>query len=107
MFYFVYDTPSKTDVRDDESERIVYQPGEEGVVEDCELLHLGQEFVAKVPKLKFSPAEILSFLLANKHSPHHAIANVAAWMEKLKEERTKLTKITSWALDDNDGFGYH
>jgi chaperone BCS1 len=107
LFYFVYDTPSKTNVRDDESERILYLPGEEGVVEDCELLHLGQEFVARVPKLEFSPAEILSFLLANKHSPHHAIADVAAWMEKLKEERTKLTRITSWALDDNDGFGDH
>lgn len=99
LFYFVYDTPSKTNVRDDESERTLYQPGKEGVVEDCELLHLGQEFVAKVPTLEFSPAEILSFSLANKHSPHHAIANVAARMEKLKEERTRLTRISSWALE--------
>ena len=75
---------------------------EEGAVEDCELLYLGQEFVAKVPKIEFSPAEILSFLLANKHSPHHAIANVVAWMEKLREERTILTRTTSWALDDDD-----
>jgi chaperone BCS1 len=45
---------------------------------DCELLDLAQVFVAKVPKLEFSPAEVLSFLLANKHPPHHAIANVAA-----------------------------
>ncbi|KAF2741700.1 hypothetical protein M011DRAFT_454397 [Sporormia fimetaria CBS 119925] len=74
---------------------------------DCELLHLGQEFVAKVPKLEFSPAEILSLLVANKHSPRHAIANVVAWMEKLKDEKTKLTRITSWALDDNDRFGDH
>ncbi|KAF2175648.1 hypothetical protein K469DRAFT_723860 [Zopfia rhizophila CBS 207.26] len=85
----------KTNVHDNESERILYQPGEEGVVEDYELLHLRQEFIAKVPKLEFSPAKILSFLLANKHSPHHAIANIAAWIEKLKEERTKLTRITS------------
>lgn len=42
-------------------------------------------------------------------APDHtaAITHVAAWMEKLKEERTKLTRITSWALDDNDGFGDH
>lgn len=104
LFYFVYSHPSKANICDDESERILPQSGEEGAVEDLELLHLRQEFVAKVPKLEFSPAEILSFLLANKHSPHHAIANVAAWMEKLREERTKLTRITSWALDDNDRF---
>ncbi|KAF1950656.1 hypothetical protein CC80DRAFT_426524, partial [Byssothecium circinans] len=68
------------------------------------LLYLGQEFMAKVPKLEFSLAKILSFLLVNKHSPYHAITNVAAWIEKLKEERTKLTRITSWALDNNNGF---
>ncbi|KAF1976644.1 P-loop containing nucleoside triphosphate hydrolase protein [Bimuria novae-zelandiae CBS 107.79] len=106
LFFFVYNHPSKTNIRDDESGRIIPQPGE-GAVDDCELLHLGQEFVAKVPKLEFSPAKILSFLLANKHSPRHAIANVVAWMEKLKEEKAKLTRITSWALDDNDGFGDH
>lgn len=102
LFYFVYNPPSKTNIRDDKSETALPQTWEEGAVEDCELLHLGQEFVAKMPKLEFSPAEILSFLLANKHSPHHAIANVAAWMEKLREERTKLTRTTSWALDDDD-----
>jgi chaperone BCS1 len=102
LFHFVYNQPSKINIPD--SEGILHQPGQEGFVEECELLHLGQEFVAKVPKLEFSPAEILSFLLANKHSPHHAIASVVAWMDKLREERTKLTRITSWALDDNDGF---
>jgi len=71
------------------------------------MYHLAQAFVAKVPKLEFSPAEVLSFLLASKHSPHHAIANVAAWMEKLQEERTKLTRTTSWALDDDDRLGDH
>jgi chaperone BCS1 len=107
LFYFVYNTPPETKVRGDKSERNVYRAGEEWVVEDCELLHLAREFAAKVPKLEFSPAEVLSFLLANKHSPHHAIANVAAWMEKLQEERTKLTRTTSWALDDDDRLGDH
>jgi len=45
--------------------------------EDYKLLPLAQEFVAKVPKLEFSPAEILSFLLANKHLPYYTIANIA------------------------------
>ncbi|KAF1972043.1 putative mitochondrial chaperone bcs1 [Bimuria novae-zelandiae CBS 107.79] len=101
LFYFVYSTPPKSNVRGDESERNVYQAGEERAGEECKLLPLAQEFVAKVLKLEFSPAEILSFLLANKHSPHHAIANVAVWMEKLQGERTKLTR-TLWALDDDD-----
>jgi len=49
----------------------------------------------------------LSFLPAHKLSPCVAIANVVAWMEKLQKEKTKSTRITSWALDDNDGFGDH
>lgn len=59
------------------------------------MLYLEQEFIAKVLKLEFSLAKILSFLLVNKYSLHYAIANVVAWIEKLKEERTKLTRITS------------
>jgi chaperone BCS1 len=47
------------------------------------LLVLAQEFVAKVLKLEFSLAKVLFFLLANKHLPYYAIANVAAWKEKL------------------------
>ncbi|PVH98633.1 mitochondrial chaperone BCS1 [Periconia macrospinosa] len=106
LFFFVYDPQSTTVTGGDESENDVCGTKEKAI-KDCDLPQLGQEFAAKVPKLEFSPAEILSFLLANKHSPHLAIANVAAWMEKLREERTKLTRITSWALDDNDGFGDH
>ena len=37
---------------------------------------LAKEFVARVPELKFSPAEIQSFLLVNKQSPGMAVANV-------------------------------
>ncbi|KAF2005431.1 P-loop containing nucleoside triphosphate hydrolase protein [Amniculicola lignicola CBS 123094] len=107
LFHFVYNHPLKTNIPEDESERILHQPGQERVIEDCELLRLGQDFVAKVPKLEFSLAEILSFLLANKQSPRYAIANVVAWMEKLREERTNLTRTTSWALDENDGFRDH
>lgn len=102
LFYFVYDTPFKSNIRADEPTRNVDSDGEERVGEDCKLLPLAREFVAKVPKLVFSPAEILSFLLANKHSPHHAIADVVVWMEKLQGEKAKLTRRTSWGLDDDD-----
>ena len=55
---------------------------QEKSVEIEETLGLGQEFAAKIPKLTLSPAEILSFLLANKQSPRQAIAGVDAWLEK-------------------------
>ncbi|ORX95074.1 hypothetical protein BCR34DRAFT_498771, partial [Clohesyomyces aquaticus] len=55
---------------------------------------LGQEFIAKVLKLEFSLAKILSFLLANKHLPCYAIANVGAWIDKLRKKKMKLTRIT-------------
>lgn len=102
LFYFVYNTPLKSNIRGDESERNVYQAGEEMAGEDYKLLPLAQEFVAKVPKLEFSPAEILSFLLANKHLPYYTIANIAVQIEKLQEERMKLTRTTSQALDDDN-----
>ncbi|KAF2788651.1 mitochondrial chaperone bcs1 [Melanomma pulvis-pyrius CBS 109.77] len=42
------------------------------------LPQLAQEFVVKVPKLEFSPAEIMSLLIANKQRPRHAIARACA-----------------------------
>ena len=70
LFYFVYNPPSKTNIRDDKSETALPQPREKGAVEDCELLHLGQEFVAKVPTLEFSPSVPTGFSWLNLHSPY-------------------------------------
>jgi len=39
-----------------------------------------ERFAAKVPELKFSPAEMQSFLLVNKQSPSLAVANVDQWV---------------------------
>ncbi|KAF2184558.1 hypothetical protein K469DRAFT_579354, partial [Zopfia rhizophila CBS 207.26] len=66
------------------------------------LSQLAQEFAAKVPKLEFSPAEIMSLLLANKQSPRHAIASVDTWIERSREERKKFARTGSWALGDNE-----
>jgi chaperone BCS1 len=44
--------------------------------EDKTVERLAKEFTAKVPKLEFSPAEILSFLLEHKQAPGEAIDNV-------------------------------
>jgi len=43
---------------------------------------LAEEFAAKVPELKFSPAEILSFLLEHRKSPREAIGGVEQLISK-------------------------
>jgi hypothetical protein len=48
---------------------------------------LAEEFAAKVLELKFSLAEIISFLLGYKQSPREAINNIEIWMTRIKEER--------------------
>jgi hypothetical protein len=56
------------------------------LAQNDETLKLAGEFAAKVPKLEFSPAEIMSILLANKESPRQAIDNVDAWVEKARKK---------------------
>ncbi|KAH7394826.1 hypothetical protein BKA66DRAFT_455911 [Pyrenochaeta sp. MPI-SDFR-AT-0127] len=68
---------------------------------DDETVKLAKEFAAKVPKIEFSPAEILSLLLANKQSPRQAIDNVNAWMDQIREERKVMKRADSWVLDDS------
>ncbi|KAF2191745.1 P-loop containing nucleoside triphosphate hydrolase protein [Zopfia rhizophila CBS 207.26] len=101
IFFFIYN-PQLTNTGGDESENGVHQNEEEKV--DCKLPKLAQEFAAKVPKLEFSPAEIMSHLLVNKQSPLNAIAGVDTWVKKIREERMKFTRTNSWTLGDNDGF---
>jgi len=40
-----------------------------------------------VPELKFSLAEIISFLLEYRQSPREAIDNIEIWMTRIREER--------------------
>jgi chaperone BCS1 len=61
---------------------------------------LAKEFAAKVPKLEFSPAEIMSLLLVNKQSPRQAVDNVEVWMEKIKEEKKKVKRADSWLFSE-------
>ena len=42
-----------------------------------------------MPKLEFSPAEILSFLLEYKQSPREAADNVEVWITRIMEDRKK------------------
>lgn len=59
MFLFVYDSQPVKVTKEAEADH--------GVSRD--LPRLAREFVAKIPKLEFSPAEIMSLSLANKQSP--------------------------------------
>jgi mitochondrial chaperone BCS1 len=100
LFCFVYDPKLGKSVEDSEPMK-GFEGGKAGggkIVEDDETLKLAEEFAAKVPKLEFSPAEIMSLLLANKQSPRQAIDNVDAWVEKVREERKKLKRPDSWVL---------
>jgi hypothetical protein len=59
------------------------------VEEDKTFEWLAKEFAAKVPKLKFSPTEILSFLLEYKQSPREAVDNVEVWITRIMKDRKK------------------
>ncbi|KAH8706861.1 hypothetical protein GQ44DRAFT_629532, partial [Phaeosphaeriaceae sp. PMI808] len=68
LFFFVYRPQSKTISSGNVSEQCICHAGEESVI-DCELPQLAQEFVAKVPKLEFSPAEIMSLCWRTSNHP--------------------------------------
>ena len=59
------------------------------VKEDKIVEGLAKEFAAKVPKLEFSLAEILSFLLEYKQSPREVVDNMEVWIIRIIEDRKK------------------
>ncbi|KAK5282860.1 hypothetical protein LTS03_011482 [Exophiala xenobiotica] len=61
---------------------------------------LAKTFVAKMPELEFSPAEVMSLLLANKQSPQQAVDNVEKWIEKTRDEKGKVKRVESWMLSE-------
>jgi chaperone BCS1 len=77
--------------------RIVYQPE---ISEDVpanqkgkrEVDEVAKTFVEMVPELEFSPAEILSFLMENRQSPHMAVSNVQGWMARTREENERAKR---------------
>jgi chaperone BCS1 len=98
LFYFVF-KPWEGDRHDPEKSIEGNGPDPAKIAECNETVELlAKEFAAKVPKLEFSPAEIMSLLLANKQSPRQAVDNVEVWMEKIKEEKKKVKRANSWVL---------
>jgi mitochondrial chaperone BCS1 len=57
---------------------------------------LAQKFAKKVPELKHSPAEVMSFLLENRQSPHTAVGSVEQWIKKSSIENEKIKRADSW-----------
>ncbi|OAA63264.1 mitochondrial chaperone BCS1 [Niveomyces insectorum RCEF 264] len=82
---------------------IIYKQSEDDVLEKKErskanetVERLGRDFVAKVPESEFSPAEIMSFLVAHKHSAQMALSNVQEWVDRTRAEKIKATRTESW-----------
>jgi len=53
---------------------------------------LAKGFAARVPELKFSPAEISSFLLKRRNSPGEAIDNLEKPISRPIDARPKITQ---------------
>ncbi|PVH91198.1 P-loop containing nucleoside triphosphate hydrolase protein [Periconia macrospinosa] len=104
LFFFIYGPKPSNEIDYNESGSSISQGEKDYVIQNGELHQLAQEFAAKIPESEFSPAEIMSFLLANKHSPRRAVAGVGDWMERNREERKRAPRTNSWALAVNDEF---
>jgi len=62
---------------------------------------LANEFVARVPELEFSPAEVFSFLLEHKNSPEEAIDRVDQLISKPIRTRLALPRISEDAKPED------
>jgi chaperone BCS1 len=62
---------------------------------------LAKEFAGNVPELKFSPAEIFSFLLEHRKSPEEAIGNVEKLISKPIEAKSTPPRISEDAKPED------
>jgi mitochondrial chaperone BCS1 len=62
---------------------------------------LAKGFAVKVPELKFSPAEIFSFLLEHRKSPEEAISNVEQLISKPIGAKSKPPRISEDAKPED------
>jgi len=60
-----------------------------------------ERFAAKVPELKFSPAEMQSFPLVNKQSPSLAVANVDQWVGGSVDWWISGSADHSWSISES------
>ncbi|WQF84234.1 Putative AAA+ ATPase domain, ATPase, AAA-type, core [Colletotrichum destructivum] len=64
-----------------------------------EVQRLAIEFAGVVPEQEFSPADILSFLLANRGSPSSALNDAKRWVSQVRGDET-LSRSDSWVRSD-------
>ncbi len=64
---------------------------------------LAEEFAKKMPEQEFSPAEIQSFLLEYRRSPHMAVENVQEWVVRTREGKREMKRADSWVLQEGGG----
>ncbi|KAK1654592.1 P-loop containing nucleoside triphosphate hydrolase protein, partial [Colletotrichum phormii] len=60
---------------------------------------LAIQFSSVVPELQLSPADILSFLLANRGSPSSVLTAAEGWLVKIRKTGT-LRRCDSWGQSD-------
>ena len=71
--------------------------------DEVTLRKLMTEFANKIPEQEFSPAEIQSFLLEYRQSPHMAVENVQEWVVRTREAKRQMKRADSWVLQEGGG----
>ncbi len=82
LFQFIY-VPLATENEADEASQ-----------DNRAIQKLAAAFADRVPELRFSPAQILSFLIEHKNSPQGAVEKVISWVEKEGEGSIPLRRQT-------------
>ncbi|PVH70485.1 P-loop containing nucleoside triphosphate hydrolase protein [Cadophora sp. DSE1049] len=67
------------------------------------LRKLMTEFASKIPKQEFSAAEVQSFLMQYKRSPHMAVENAQEWVVSTREAKRQMRRADSWVLPEGGG----
>ncbi|EJP60764.1 mitochondrial chaperone bcs1 [Beauveria bassiana ARSEF 2860] len=94
LFRYVYlPLSSKTERVGDKNEGVVNNQDAQDTQKHIQ--ELAAMFADRVPAMKYSPAQILSFLIAHRHSPRDAVENVISWVEKGGEGFIPLRRHTS------------
>jgi len=68
--------------------------------DEVTLRKLMTEFANKMPEQEFSPAEIQSFFLEYRRSPHMAVENVQEWVVRTREGKRQMKRADSWVLQE-------
>ncbi|KAK8031695.1 mitochondrial chaperone BCS1-B [Apiospora arundinis] len=58
-----------------------------------ELPEIAEQFAAKIPDLKFSPAEIQGYLLKRKKHPLKAVEETDKWVEAMIQQKASKSKV--------------